>query len=301
MVWWRIARRSVETWPVRLSLGHKISAMKPIATITACFLGVLLASSCTHSLYKATNKVYKAQAKAFSKTLAHYPPVTPGQPDSIAMSADWAGTVNFNMRKPNFVIIHHTAQKSVGETVKAFTLVSSQVSAHYVVAKDGTVYHMLNDYLRAYHAGVSKWGNALDINSCSIGIELDNNGDEPFSDSQISSLLKLLGNLKKNYSIPTANFIGHADIAPKRKPDPNQFFPWKTLAAKGFGLWYDEVRDSVPAGFDPLIAMRIIGYDISDAPAATIAFKRHFIQTDISPVLRPEDLQVLYNLYKKYL
>ena len=88
---------------------------------------------------------------------------------------------------------------------------------------------MLNDYLRAWHAGVAKWGNLTDVNSSSLGIELDNNGNEPFPDAQINSLLELLGRLKKDYSIPTANFIGHADIAPRRKPDPNAFSPGRYL------------------------------------------------------------------------
>jgi N-acetylmuramoyl-L-alanine amidase len=233
--------------------------------------------------------------------LAQAPPVSPGQADSLSMAKDWAGTVNFNMRKPNFVIIHHTAQSDVGQTLKTFTISSSQVSAHYVIADDGVIHHMLNDYLRAYHAGVSKWGNITDLNSVSIGIELDNNGSEPFSEAQISSLLKLLGNLKKRYSIPTANFIAHADVAPKRKPDPHEGFPWKRLADNGFGLWYDENPAPAPPGFDPVVALRVIGYDTSDLNAAIVAFKRHFIQSAITPVLTQQDLNALNNLYRKYL
>ncbi|MEN9600225.1 MAG: hypothetical protein RL596_2546, partial [Bacteroidota bacterium] len=80
------------------------------------------------------------------------------------------------MRKPSYVIIHHTAQHSTDETLKTFTLPRTQVSAHYVIGKDGVVYQMLNDYLRAWHAGNSRWGNQLDMNSASIGIELDNDG-----------------------------------------------------------------------------------------------------------------------------
>ena len=87
----------------------------------------------------------------------------------------------------------------------------TQVSAHYVICKDGTVHHMLNDYLRAWHGGIAKWGNNIDINSSSIGIEIDNNGFEPFSEPEITSLLKFLSGLKKAYNIPAANFIGHAE------------------------------------------------------------------------------------------
>ena len=111
--------------------------------------------------------------------------------DSAGLSyADqWVGTTNFSIRKPNFVILHHTAQNSCDQTLKTFTLERTEVSAHYVICRDGTVYHMLNDLLRAHHAGVSKWGNNSDINSSSIGIEIDNNGSEPFTDAQINSLL----------------------------------------------------------------------------------------------------------------
>ena len=114
-------------------------------------------------------------------------------------------------------------------------MVKTQVRAHYVIGRDGQVYHMLNDYLRAWHGGVARWGNTTDINSSSIGIELDNNGLEPFSGAtggQPAS--KCWRGLKKTYGIPTANFIGHADIAPGRKTDPSVLFPWKRLAREGF-------------------------------------------------------------------
>ena len=139
----------------------------------------------------------------------------------------------------------------------------------------------------------------MDVNSASIGIELDNNGFEPFDSLQINSLISLLGRLKKEYGIPTANFIGHGDIAPTRKNDPNWRFPWKTLADKGFGLWYDEVRDTVPANFNDIVALRIIGYDVKDTTAAIRSFKRHFMQ-DSTKHLNDADRNVLNNLYKKY-
>src|SRR5687768_15733742 len=182
---------------------------------------LFVAGSCSVSKYAGTNKSYKKQVKAFAKTIRQSP-----LKDSFATAPRWVGTTNFGMRKPNFVVIHHTAQNSCEQTLKTFTLVRTQVSAHYVICKDGTVYHMLNDYLRAWHGGTGKWGNATDINSVSIGIELDNNGFEPFMEPQMASLSKLLGHLKTAYNIPAANFIGHADMAPGRKVDPNKYFPW---------------------------------------------------------------------------
>lgn len=258
-------------------------------------------SSCSpKGPYALTNKVYKHQTDSVVKVIKQAQPATLVDSAGAAVPGEWVGTVNFNLRKPNYVIIHFTAQDSIQQTLKTFTLVRPQVSAHYVVAKDGKVFHMLNDYLRAWHAGISKWGSISDMNSCSIGIEIDNNGNEPFTEVQVKSLLALLTQLKKVYNIPTANFIGHQDIAPLRKPDPGPFFPWKLLAQKGFGYWSDELLELPPDNFDYATALKLIGYDTSNLPAAITAFKRHFVQTDDTPTMTQLDLNILYNVYRKY-
>lgn len=218
----------------------------------------------------------------------------------IATPSEWVGSVNFGIRKANYVIIHFTAQDSVQQTIKTFTIKSTETSAHYVIAKDGKVYHMVNDYLRSNHAGLGKWGSVTDMNSISLGIEIDNNGSSPFTDAQVKSLLQLLAQLKKTYNIPSANFIGHQDFAPKRKPDPGTLFPWKALADKGFGYWSDDALEIAPENFDFKTALRLIGYDTSDLNAAIIAFKRHFVQDDSTAQLSQLDLNVLYNVYQKY-
>lgn len=272
--------------------------MKKIEIFLLSICVIAIVYSCSKTPYATTNKLYKQQAKVYA-TLLKQVPVADAN-DSVKQPLFFAGTTNFNLRKPNFVIIHHTAQNSCEQTLKTFTTVASKVSAHYVICKDGTVHHMLNDYFRAYHAGVSKWGNLIDINSSSIGIEIDNNGFESFTDEQINSLLSLLAALKKRYDIPAANFIGHGDIAPRRKNDPNVHFPWKKLSEQGFGLWYDEVRDSVPANFNHIQALRIVGYDVKDTNAAIRAFKRHFMQ-DTTKAINNADKNVLFNLEKKYM
>lgn len=260
------------------------------------FISIAFLLSCSHDAYRTANNKYKKQVKTLSSQLKAQPPGY--VPDSASR---WIGTTNFDLRKPNFVIIHHTAQNSCEQTIRAFTMESSKVSAHYVICKDGTVHHMLNDYLRAWQAGVSKWGNNTDINSSSIGIELDNNGFEDFTEPQISSLLLLLDTLKKKYNIPTGNFIGHGDIAPTRKSDPNWRFPWKLLADKGFGNWYNDTSlVIVPPEFDHMQALRIIGYDMKDTLAVFSAFKRHWLQDTISNTLTPESLKILYDVSKKY-
>ena len=294
----------------------------------------LTVGACATNPYAATNKVHKKQAKAYARTLYAVPEPAP---ESIPYPQGdyWVGATNFNMRKPNFVIIHHTAQTSTAQTLKTFTTPATKVSAHYVIGRDGKVYQMLNDYLRAWHGGVSKWGNNTDINSSSVGIELDNNGFEPFAEAQMASLLGVLETLKKKHDIPAANFIGHSDIAPTRKNDPNPTFPWKQLAEKGFGLWYDadaldsvlvagsyfdstavadtsilqpellvlkqEPKYKVPDNFNPKDALRIIGYDVRNMDAAIKAFKLHFIQSEVNATLTEKDKLILYNLYLKYL
>jgi N-acetylmuramoyl-L-alanine amidase len=264
---------------------------------TLALTGFFLAYGCNKAPYAEANKSYKKQVKAYAKQLS----ANPVSGDSgLMLATNWVGTTNFNMRKPNFVIIHHTAQNSCDETLKTFTLTRTQVSAHYVICRDGTIHHMLNDYLRAWHGGVARWGNTTDINSASIGIELDNNGFEYFSEPQINSLLQLLAVLKKRHSIPTSNFIGHGDIAPTRKNDPSWRFPWKQLAEKGYGNWYgDTTNITVPPGFDHLQALRIIGYDMKDTSAAIVGFKRHWLQ-DTTKGLSADQEKVLFQLMKKY-
>lgn len=266
------------------------------------FLALLLLflMSCTAGKYAATNKIYKKQAKGYSEVIRAAPPVDQIITSLPADKQMWVGSVNFGIRKPNYVVLHHTAQTSSDLTIKVFTRKKEGVSSHYLIGRDGKVVQLVNDYLRANHAGVSKWGNETDLNSASIGIEIDNTGSEPFSDVQINALISVLTDLKKRYNIPTANFIGHADVAPGRKNDPKNF-PWKKLAEKGFGLWYDGVLKMPPVDFDAVSALRIIGYDVKNLKAAIEAFKIHFVQNDISQELTPADKLILYNLYKKYM
>lgn len=221
--------------------------------------------------------------------------------EGINKNADWSEAIHYDIRRPSFVIIHHTAQHSIQQTIRTFQLEHTKVSAHYVIGKDGRVVQMLNDYLRSWHAGRSKWGSITDMNSVSLGIELDNNGKEPFSEEQINALLNLLDTLKTKYRIPFTNFLGHADIAPTRKNDPSVFFPWKRLADHGFGVWYDESNlVSPPDNFNFVDALRIIGYDVSNLNKTIVAFKRKFIVTDVSETLTDYDKRVLYNLYRRY-
>jgi len=254
---------------------------------------LLFLAACANP-YRSTNRQYRQQVKQYAKILRQYP-----LQDSagIQPSPQWVGTVNFSMRKPNFVVIHHTAQDHCNQTLKTFTLQRTQVSAHYVICKDGTLHHMLNDYLRAWHAGAGKWGNVTDLNSVSVGIELDNNGKEPFPEAQMQTLYVLSDRLKRAYNIPAENFIGHADLAPTRKNDPNINFNWKEMAHKGFGKWYSDTTGVVlPPDFNAISALRLIGYDLRDTNAVIVTFKRKFLQEEKDTTLSESAKKVLYLL-----
>jgi len=276
--------------------------MKVKSTITFLVMTALFAS-CSTGKYAASEKVYKKKAKLLAKEYATSPVINQAIGKlPLSVEKEWISSINFGIRKPNYVVIHHTAQDSLGQTIRTFHSEKAGVSAHYVVSRTGKVVQMVNDYYRAHHAGIGKWGNDTDLNSSSIGIELDNNGTtDPWTDAQINALTELLSYLKVKYNIPQANFIGHMDLAPTRKNDPSRF-PWKVLADKGFGYWYEEYLETPPIDFNPKLALRIIGYDVKNLDAAIKAFKQHYIQTNANvATLKENDLKILYSIYKKFL
>ena len=257
--------------------------------------------SCSPKPYSNTNKVYAKQSKLFAKKITGVP-VNLIIADSFKNPLYTAYTTNFGIRKPNIVVIHYTAQNSCEQTLQTFTKTATQVSAHYVICKDGTLHHMLNDYLRAWHAGISRWGNNTDVNSNSIGIEIDNNGVDSFSNAQINTLLGVLSFVKKEYNIPAENFIGHSDVAPARKIDPGILFPWKALSEKGFGLWYNDTSTvTMPVDFNVKYALKIIGYDVKNLQNAISAFKRHYLNTANEALFTKPEEKVLYAVMLKYL
>ena len=220
-------------------------------------------------------------------------------PQRAGIPTSWQGSPNFDERRPNLVVIHHTSDDSVDEAMRTLANPLRKVSAHYLIARDGAIIQLVDERARAWHAGESKWGAATDINSASLGIELDNNGSEAFPEAQISSLLRLLADVKERYRIPVANFVGHADVAPRRKTDPSRYFPWKTLADQGFGLWCDPPFAQPPPAFDATAALRALGYDSGNAEAAIRAFNLHFLPDDASAALSERGRVLLYCLYRK--
>jgi N-acetylmuramoyl-L-alanine amidase len=179
------------------------------------------------------------------------------------------------------LVLHYTGMVSAEAALSRLCDPASKVSAHYTVGENGTVYAHVPEDRRAWHAGVSFWANIHDVNSHSIGIELVNPGHEfgyrPFPFAQIAALKSLCARILARHAIPEWNVVGHSDIAPARKDDPGELFPWDELAQAGIGLWPAPVEQSIDAQ-----ALMTFGYDPQALIGPTItAFQRHF---------RPESL-----------
>jgi len=185
-------------------------------------------------------------------------------------------------RPVSMIVLHYTDMLSAEEAIQRLCDPQAGVSCHYLVSKTGEVVRMVPEDRRAWHAGKSYWRGVTGVNDDSIGIELDNpghlNGYEPFPDAQIDALIRLVADIKERHNITRGNVVGHSDVAPARKRDPGELFPWGKLARLRLALprptqnlmdpqWTD-------AGF--LLALERFGYDVSDPLAATIAFQRRF-------------------------
>ena len=154
---------------------------------------------------------------------------------------------NFNSKKRNFkqikfIIFHYTGMKKESEAINRLTEIQSEVSCHYLVKNNGEIIKMVPDLYVAWHAGISSWKNISSLNNNSIGIEISNSGHEfnykQFSKKQIKSILILSKFLIKKYKINKKNILGHSDIAPSRKKDPGEKFPWQHFAKQGVGIWH---------------------------------------------------------------
>lgn len=255
------------------------------------FLTIII-TSCKKNLHQESQKIHKQQVESLMDTLSITNKLN-------GIDSEFIGAVSFNLRKPNFIILHHTALGSITNTIKIFTSPKCEVSIHYVIAEDGKIIQMLNDYFRAWHAGNGSWGKSTDMNSNSIGIELDNDGRETFTGMQIKSLLSLLTKLKEKYTIPTQNIIAHSDISPGRKNDPSALFPWKTLAENGFGVFIDSIPKVAPKDFNAEMGLKIIGYNTKHIGNAVKAFKLHYIQTEVDTILNRKTINAIYNIYLK--
>ena len=152
-------------------------------------------------------------------------------------------------KKIKFIIIHYTGMQSERECIERLTSNKSQVSAHYLISKSGNVIKIVDEANTAWHAGKSKWKNFINLNEQSIGIELVNKGHqfgyESFSKKQISQLILLCKTLIRKYKIKKKNILGHSDIAPLRKKDPGEKFPWHFLSKKKIGYWHNMNKKNI--------------------------------------------------------
>jgi N-acetylmuramoyl-L-alanine amidase len=209
-------------------------------------------------------------------------------PQRAGIPTVWQPSPNFNERRPDYVVIHYTGADHAADALRILSSARPRVSAHYLVVRDGTIIQLVDERARAWHAGASRWGSSIDLNSSSIGIELDNNGREPYPQTQIDALLALLADLRQRYGLPAANFLGHSDVAPRRKVDPGPLFPWRTLALNGFGLWCEPPYPEPPPGFDASTGLRTLGYDTRQPEAAWVAFRLRYRPVDTAPA--PDEL-----------
>ena len=194
-------------------------------------------------------------------------------------------------RSPNFddralpvsmIVLHYTGMIDAESAIRRLTDPVAKVSCHYLVAEDGTVLRMVDEDKRAWHAGASFWRGITDVNSASVGIEIVNPGHEfgyrPFPDEQIAALLPLVAGIKDRHGIGRGDVVGHSDIAPTRKQDPGELFPWIKLARLRLALPRPTKGLMDPGWTDGgfLLALERFGYDVSDKLAATVAFQRRF-------------------------
>jgi N-acetylmuramoyl-L-alanine amidase len=211
-----------------------------------------------------------------------------------------APSPNFDARRapPDMIVLHYTGMETGEAALERLRDPAAKVSAHYLVEEDGRVFGLVEEARRAWHAGVSAWGGNTAINGRSIGVEIVNPGHEfgyrSFPAAQIEAVIALIGDIRTRWTIEDALILGHSDVAPRRKQDPGELFPWRDLARAGHGLWVEPP----PAPGAPLkigdaglgvLAMRgalaRFGYDVAatgpfDEDLATIvtAFQRHWVQ-----------------------
>ena len=202
----------------------------------------------------------------------------------------------------DMLVLHYTGMKTAEEALARLCDPEAAVSAHYTIDRDGTVYAHVPETERAWHAGVSCWAGERNVNARSIGIELVNPGHEfgylPFADDQIGALVELAHGILKSHPIPPRRVVGHSDVAPARKKDPGEYFPWWRLAAEGIGVWPASRMQSTN---DFTADLARFGYGVPpevDVPLEYVitAFQRHFRPTCIDGMADAECAELLASL-----
>lgn len=199
-------------------------------------------------------------------------------------------------------VIHYTEMESAAAALERLSDPAAKVSAHYLISRDGEVTRLVPEERRAWHAGLSYWRGIRDVNSASIGIELDHPGHKygygPFPDAQFEALVPLLARMVKAHAIPRANVVGHSDVAPARKIDPGELFPWERLAEYGLCLPAPKIELGDPYDNDGafLLALERFGYDITEGRKAVEAFQRRWRPRKIDGEIDGEIRAILFQL-----
>jgi len=182
---------------------------------------------------------------------------------------------NFGERRggltPSLVVLHYTAMPTAGAALARLCDPAVEVSSHYLVDEDGAVLRLVPEDMRAWHAGAGAWRGLGDVNSRSIGIELQNDGASPFPEAQMAALERLLDEVFVRWNIPPAGVIAHSDMAPERKADPGARFDWRRLACAGLSVWPEP---AAPGDFET--DAQAFGYPAAGAEAVTAAFRLRF-------------------------
>lgn len=215
-----------------------------------------------------------------------------------------APSPNFDARALpiSMIVLHYTGMQSAEAAIERLRDPDAGVSSHYVVAEDGTTLRLVDEADRAWHAGRSLWRGIRDVNSASVGIEIVNPGHEfgyrPFPDEQIASVILLVDAIKQRYGISRGNIVGHSDVAPARKQDPGELFPWAKLARLRLAL-PRPARNLVDPGWTDggfVMALERFGYDVTEPDKAVIAFQRRYRPERVDGVIDTELRMILLAL-----
>lgn len=219
--------------------------------------------------------------------------------------------------RPDILLLHYTGMNGAEDAIARLSDPAAKVSAHYVVREDGGIVQMVSEARRAWHAGLGAWGGAADINALSIGVEIVNGGHPgglpPYPDAQVAAVIALARDIVGRWDIRPERVLGHSDVAPERKEDPGEHFPWERLAAAGIGHWVPpaaggdgralaegEAGESVEA---TQARLALYGYDCpatgrfdARTRAVVTALQRHFRPARVDGVADPATLATLRDL-----